>query len=288
MSQSGREHSGFTPPATSKPRPADGNETVASTTLKCSVHSHPPVLEPSLSKRQKPNEPVEQQDDAPVSVFPRVQSTPAPIFGTKTSVGSRKSLAPLAERMRPASVDLVVGQDHLLRPGCILRSLIDNNTLSSIIFWGPPGTGKTSLVRAIARAVSYRFIALSAVSCGLKEVREILEEAKRVRKFGERTLLFLDEIHRLVQIFCAFIFCSPSPPSDLHLLLISFNYDGMFYQVVLILLSVICTQVQQISAGCISSLRGGWSYSVYRSNHRKPFLRDQCCAVVSMPSTNSQ
>jgi putative ATPase len=62
--------------------------------------------------------------------------------------------------------------------------------------WGPPGTGKTSLVRSIARSVSFRFVSLSAVSSGVKEVREVLEESKRLQKFGQRTLLFLDEIHR--------------------------------------------------------------------------------------------
>jgi putative ATPase len=194
--QAGREYSGFTPPSTSQPRPIEIiNETVVSTTVKSSVHPRSPILEPS-NKRPKPNEAMEQQEETPVPVWKPSAAPAQTMFGVK--VASKKNLAPLAERMRPASVDLVVGQDHLLGPRCILRSLIDNNSLSSIIFWGPPGTGKTSLVRAIARAVSYRFIALSAVSSGLKEVREILEEAKRVRKFGERTLLFLDEIHRSV------------------------------------------------------------------------------------------
>ena len=193
MDQGGREYPGFTP--TGKPRPPDVNEAVGTSTVKSSAHPRPPILEPS-NKRFKQNEPIEQQEETPVPVFPRAQSAPAQAFGAKGQLGSKKSLAPLAERIRPASVDLIVGQDHLLGPRCILRSLIDNNSLSSIIFWGPPGTGKTSLVRAISRAVSYRFIALSAVSSGLKEVREILEEAKRVRNFGERTLLFLDEIHR--------------------------------------------------------------------------------------------
>ena len=191
--QGGREYPGFTP--IGKPRPPDVNEAVGTSTVKSSAHPRPPILEPS-NKRLKQNEPIEQQEETPVPVFPREQSAPAQTFGAK--LGSKKSLAPLAERMRPASVDLILGQDHLLGPRCILRSLIDNNSLSSIIFWGPPGTGKTSLVRAISRAVSYRFIALSAVSSGLKEVREILEESKRVRNFGERTLLFLDEIHRSV------------------------------------------------------------------------------------------
>jgi putative ATPase len=196
MRQGGREYHGFTP--TGKPRPPDVNEAVGTSTVKSSAHPRPPLLAEPSNKRLKQNEPMEQQEDTPVPVFPRAQSAPAQAFGAKNQLAGKKSMAPLAERIRPASVDLIVGQDHLLGPRCILRSLIDNNSLSSIIFWGPPGTGKTSLVRAISRAVSYRFIALSAVSSGLKEVREILEEAKRVRNFGERTLLFLDEIHRSV------------------------------------------------------------------------------------------
>lgn len=164
--------------------------------MKSSKHPHPASQEPLSSKRQRQGDPSEVQEQISVPLFPRSLSAPAQGLGTKVPVGGGKSLAPLAERMRPASVAGVVGQDHLLGPRCILRSLIDNNSFSSIIFWGPPGTGKTSLVRAIARSVSFRFVSLSAVSTGLKEVREILEEAKRVRKFGERTLLFLDEIHR--------------------------------------------------------------------------------------------
>ncbi|XP_024362426.1 uncharacterized protein [Physcomitrium patens] len=188
--------SGFAPLSMGKPRPLDVNsEAVASTSGKSSAHPRPPIQEPS-NKRLKPSEPREQQEETLAPVLPRSQFAPARTYGTKALVGSGKSLEPLAERMRPASVDLVVGQDHLLGPRCMLRNLIDANSLSSIIFWGPPGTGKTSLVQTIARAVSYRFVALSAVSSGLKEVRETLEEAKRLQKFGERTLLLLDEIHR--------------------------------------------------------------------------------------------
>lgn len=105
--------------------------------------------------------------------------------------------APLAERMRPQTLDGVVGQQHLLGPGKVLRRLVESDRLTSVIFWGPPGTGKTTLAQVIAAATSCRFISFSAVLQGIKEVREILAEARDQRSYhGRRTVLFVDEIHR--------------------------------------------------------------------------------------------
>jgi putative ATPase len=103
--------------------------------------------------------------------------------------------APLAERMRPRDLSEVVGQDRLLRPGAALRALVDAGRLPSLILWGPPGSGKTTLARLLARG--QRFAALSAVMAGVKEIRAAVEDADRARARGARTVLFLDEIHRL-------------------------------------------------------------------------------------------
>ena len=105
--------------------------------------------------------------------------------------------SPLAARLRPNKLDDIVGQDHLVGEGKPLRCLVESDQLSSVIFWGPPGTGKTSLARLIAQVTSQDFIELSAVSASVKDVRETIERAEK--RLGEQdigTILFLDEVHR--------------------------------------------------------------------------------------------
>jgi len=101
-------------------------------------------------------------------------------------------MTPLAERMRPRTLDEVVGQQHLIGPGSILRNAVENKTLGSVIFWGPPGTGKTTLANIIANELSFAFFSLSAVNAGVKDVREVIERARQ----ENNSILFIDEIHR--------------------------------------------------------------------------------------------
>jgi putative ATPase len=106
-----------------------------------------------------------------------------------------QAVAPLAARMRPATLDEVVGQDHLLGPGAPLRRLVEGGGTTSVLLWGPPGSGKTTIARLIA--AGRRFVELSAVTAGVKDVRSAIEEAKeRLGLGGERTVLFVDEVHR--------------------------------------------------------------------------------------------
>ncbi len=103
---------------------------------------------------------------------------------------------PLADRMRPERLEDFVGQEHILGPGRFLRSLIEKDQLQSLLFWGPPGTGKTTLARIIARSTRSHFFSFSAVLSGVKEIRQVISEAEEIREQGRRTILFVDEIHR--------------------------------------------------------------------------------------------
>ena len=103
---------------------------------------------------------------------------------------------PLAVRMRPASLDEVVGQDHLLGPGTPLRRLVEGSGAASVILYGPPGTGKTTLASLVSQATGRRFEALSALTAGVKEVRAVIEDARRALLDGRQTVLFIDEVHR--------------------------------------------------------------------------------------------
>ncbi|AMO61785.1 AAA ATPase [Mycolicibacterium phlei] len=117
---------------------------------------------------------------------------PAPVPAT----GPVGASVPLAVRMRPANLDEVVGQDHLLQPGSPLRRLAEGSGAASVILYGPPGTGKTTLASLISQATGRRFEALSALSAGVKEVRAVIDVARRAAMHGEQTVLFIDEVHR--------------------------------------------------------------------------------------------
>src|ERR1700750_521070 len=104
--------------------------------------------------------------------------------------------APLAERMRPRTLEDYVGQEHLLGPGKPLRIAIENDDATSMIFWGPPGTGKTTLAKIIAQRTQSTFIEFSAVLSGIKEIKQVMADAEKAAHMGSRTILFIDEIHR--------------------------------------------------------------------------------------------
>ncbi len=115
---------------------------------------------------------------------------------TPIAAAAQATQAPLAERMRPTTLDEYIGQEHLLAPGKPLRLAIQNDDPTSMIFWGPPGTGKTTLAKIIARLTQSTFIEFSAVLAGIKEIKAVMADAEKAARYGSRTILFVDEIHR--------------------------------------------------------------------------------------------
>jgi putative ATPase len=103
---------------------------------------------------------------------------------------------PLADRMRPRTLEEYAGQEHLIGPGKPLRTQVERDDTGSLIFWGPPGTGKTTLAKIIARMTKAEFIEFSAVLAGIKEIKQVMSDAERARQYGTRTIVFIDEIHR--------------------------------------------------------------------------------------------
>ncbi|MDE3136175.1 MAG: replication-associated recombination protein A [Acidobacteriota bacterium] len=113
-----------------------------------------------------------------------------------TTPGKKKESTPLADRMRPRTLDEFIGQEHLLAPGKPLRHQIERDEISSMILWGPPGCGKTTLAQIIAHMTQSEFVPFSAVLSGIAEIRKVMERAEHSREMGRRTIVFVDEVHR--------------------------------------------------------------------------------------------
>src|SRR5271166_6420654 len=118
------------------------------------------------------------------------------LFDIPNPANSTDRARPLADRMRPRTLDEYAGQEHLIGPGKPLRTQIERDDTGSIIFWGPPGTGKTTLAKIIASMTKAEFIEFSAVLAGIKEIKQMMADAERARQYGTRTIVFIDEIHR--------------------------------------------------------------------------------------------
>ena len=118
------------------------------------------------------------------------------LFDVDTGQRHASGLAPLADRMRPETLEDYVGQRHLLGEGMLLRQMLEKDMVTSMIFWGPPGVGKTTLARIIANRTRSDFVNFSAVTSGIKEIKDIMKRAEESRIYGVRTLVFVDEIHR--------------------------------------------------------------------------------------------
>ena len=117
-------------------------------------------------------------------------------FDEQVNFFENKLAQPLPARMRPETIDEIVGQQHLIGKGKILRRIIENDAVSSMIFWGPPGVGKTTLANVIAKQTKAQFVNFSAVTSGIKEIKTVMQQADENRRFGIKTIVFVDEIHR--------------------------------------------------------------------------------------------
>ena len=166
--------------------------------------------------------------------------------------GGAAASAPLAVRMRPASLDEVVGQAHLLKPNSPLRRLVEGSGAASVILYGPPGTGKTTLASLISHATGRRFEALSALSAGVKEVRAVIESARSAAIHGQQTVLFIDEVHRFSKTQQDALLAAVE---NRVVLLVAATTENPSFSVVAPLLSrSLILQLQPLSAGDIAAV----------------------------------